>query len=222
MINIYNLEDYKIIRDGNRFLLSQEAEFAIIGGSNDVNDLYEALKTIKIDILLLDIYIDGSDDILKVNGFEVCEYVVKNFPKTKVVAHTMYDDADKVINMMDAGAMGFISKRTGYEELIEGIKVVYSGKRYICKEGGKNFKNTEQFVDGIVNTLKPKNDFFSKREKEVLVLMAKGYASKAIANQLFITEKTVESHRKNMVTKAKLKNTMELISFAVGNGMIKI
>ena len=89
-------------------------------------------------------------------------------------------------------------------------------------ETEKNFKNVQQFTRGDAETLKPKSDFFSKREKEVLELMAKGYASKAIAKKLFITEKTIESHRKNMVTKAKVKNTMELISFATGKGMIKI
>ena len=222
MISIYNLEDYKIIRDGIKFLLLQDKEFITAGDSDSPADLYDTLEKKEVDILILDIYLDGMENTIKINGFDVCEYVVKNYPATKVVALSMYNDADKVKRMMDAGARGFISKKAGFEELISGIKTVYSGKRYICVESAKNFKNIPQFVEDELVALKPKTDFFSKREKEVLELMAKGYASKAIGKKLFITEKTVESHRKNMVTKAGVKNTMELISFATGRGIIKL
>lgn len=221
MISIYNLEDYKIIRDGIRYLLSQEPTFSWAGDSNNVAELYDKLAQSSVDVLILDIYLDGMQDVKTEDGFEICKYLTKHYPLTKVIAHSMYDDSDKVMKMMSAGAKGFISKRSGYQHLIEGIKTVNMGGIFICGESAKNFKNSAEYTQGYSQELKPKNEVFSKREKEVLELMSKGYLSKDIAKELFITEKTVESHRRNMVQKAKVKNTMELISMAINRGIIK-
>ena len=102
------------------------------------------------------------------------------------------------------------------------MKTVYSGGVYLCKESAANFKNASEFMAGRSVVLKLRYEFFSRREKEVLELMAKGFSSRDIARELFITEKTVESHRRNMVIKAKVRNTMELISLAINRGVIKI
>lgn len=221
MISIYNLEDYKIIREGIRYLLTQEPDFTWVGDSSEVSDLYEALESSKIEVLILDIYLDGMQDVKIINGFEICRYITSHYPSVKVIAHSMYDDSDKVIKMFAAGAKGFVSKRSGYEYLVQAVKTVYDGGIFICKESARNFKNVSEYINGQTLELKSINEFFSKREKEVLELMAKGFLSKDIAKELFITEKTVESHRRNMVQKAKVKNTMELISLAISRGVIK-
>ena len=221
MISIYSLEDYKIIRDGIRYILSQDEQFNWVGDSDNIVDLYNVLASTRVDVLLLDIYLDGMKNVKSIDGFEVCNYVNRHYPSTKIVAHSMYDDSDKVVKMMASGAKGFISKRSGYEVLIEGIKAVNAGDIYICREAERNFKNAKEYISGETNELKARNEFFSKREKEVLELMAKGFLSRDIAKELFVTEKTVESHRRNMVQKAKVKNTMELISFAMNRGIIK-
>lgn len=222
MISIYNLEDYKIIRDGIKYLVSQESGFRWVGDSNDPEHLFQTLSKDHVDVLILDIYLDGMQEVKILDGFEICRYVRGKYPQTHVLAHSMYDDSDKVIKMLDAGATGYISKRSGYEYLLEGIRTVAANGTYICKEVARNFKNAQDFIAGRTQELKPKHEFFSRREKEVLELMAKGFSSKDIAKQLFITEKTVESHRRNMVQKAKVRNTMELISMAINRGIIKI
>jgi DNA-binding NarL/FixJ family response regulator len=114
-----------------------------------------------------------------------------------------------------------VSKKAGYEELVQAIKTVYAGKKYICKETSKKLKNLNEFLEGIVDTLRGEKDFFSQREKNVLELLGKGFSTKNIAKELFITEKTVETHRKNMVEKAKVKNTAELVAFASSRGFLK-
>jgi DNA-binding NarL/FixJ family response regulator len=220
-IRVFHLEDYKIIRDGVRFLLSQSPEIEVVGGARDAEELLTILPTLQIDILLLDIYLDGMENNTSLTGFEICEIINSDFAGIKVIAHTMYDGPDNVTRMMDAGAMGFVSKKTGYEELIEAIKTVHSGKRYICSEASKNFKNISAFLAGE-STLKTEKQIFSGRELEVLTLLAKGYSTKHIATSLYITEKTVESHRKNMVDKASAKNTVELVTYALAKGIIKI
>jgi DNA-binding NarL/FixJ family response regulator len=220
-INVFHLEDYKIIRDGIRFLLSQDPEINIVGEAQQGDQLLKMLDTLNIDVLLLDIYLDSMEHLQTPDGFEICKKVQKAAPKIKVIAHSVYDDADRVATIMKAGAMGFVSKKAGYEELIHAIKVVHSGKKFICKETSKKLKNLNKFLAGIEDTLQSTDEFFSRREKEVLQLLAAGYSSKEISRKLFITEKTVETHRKNLVQKADVKNTVELIAYASLRGIIK-
>jgi DNA-binding NarL/FixJ family response regulator len=172
-------------------------------------------------VLLLDIYLDSMEHMQIADGFEICRKLQKLAPHIRIVAHSVYDDADRVARIMKAGAMGFVSKKAGYEELIHAIKVVHTGKKYICQETSKKLKNLNKFLSGIEDTLESTEEFFSKREKEVLELLAGGYSSRDISRKLFITEKTVETHRKNLVQKADVKNTVELIAYASLRGLIK-
>ena len=220
-IRVFHLEDYTIIRDGIRFLLSQDDELDLVGEATSGEELFKVLMTTNVDILLLDIYLDGLEHTGGIDGFEVCRRVAEKYPSIRVVAHSVYDDADRVARIMKAGAMGFVSKKAGYAEMIHAIKVVHSGNKYICQETSKKLKNLNRFLAGIEDTLESTVEFFSKREKEVLELLAKGFSSRDISARLFITEKTVESHRKNLVVKAKVKNTNELIAYAFMRGLIK-
>jgi DNA-binding NarL/FixJ family response regulator len=220
-INVFHLEDYKIIRDGIKFLLSQEGDIEIVGEAQQGDQLMKVIHDLEIDILLLDIYLDSMQDLQTPDGFEICKKVQKIAPHVKVVAHSVYDDADRVARIMKSGAMGFVSKKAGYEELIEAIRVVNTGKKFICKETSKKLKNLNKFLAGLEDTLQSTEEFFSKREKEVLQLLAGGYSSKEISDKLFITEKTVETHRKNLVQKAKVRNTVELMTYASLRGLIK-
>ncbi|HEY9009008.1 response regulator transcription factor [Ohtaekwangia sp.] len=220
-IRLYHLEDYKIMRDGIKFLLAHDEQIEMVGGGKQAEELFEVLEKSKIDVVLLDIYLDRMGDLKTMNGFEICHILKEKYPDVKVVAHSVYDDADKVARIMKEGALGFVSKKTGYEELVKAIKTVYAGEKYICEETAKSLTNLNKFLAGIEDTLKSKKEFFSKREREILELMAKGYSNRDIAETLFITEKTVESHRKNMVDKAKMKNSVELIAFATARGIIK-
>jgi DNA-binding NarL/FixJ family response regulator len=220
-IKVFHLEDYTIIRDGIRFLLSQDSDIELVGEANHGEELFKTLSQLKVDVLLLDIYLDGMEHTKRIDGFEISKRITEQYPEIKIVAHSVYDDADRVARIMKAGALGFVSKKAGYAELIHAIKVVYSGHKYICAETSKKLKNLNRFLAGIEDTLESTDEFFSKREKEVLKLMAKGFSSRDISSRLFITEKTVESHRKNLVQKAKVKNTNELIAYASLRGFIK-
>jgi DNA-binding NarL/FixJ family response regulator len=220
-IKVFHLEDYTIIRDGIRFLLSQDSDIELVGEANHGEELFKTLSQLKVDVLLLDIYLDGMEHTKRIDGFEISKRITEQYPEIKIVAHSVYDDADRVARIMKAGALGFVSKKAGYAELIHAIKVVYSGHKYICAETSKKLKNLNRFLAGIEDTLESTDEFFSKREKEVLKLLAKGFSSRDISSRLFITEKTVESHRKNLVQKAKVKNTNELIAYASLRGFIK-
>jgi DNA-binding NarL/FixJ family response regulator len=220
-IKVFHLEDYKIMRDGIKFLLSQDSSIQVVGEARKGEELIEILPHTEMDILLLDIYLDSMEDTHTMDGFRICEYMQQNYPNIKVVAHSVYDDADRVARIMNAGAKGFVSKKAGFDELLAAIKTVYAGKKFISKETSKKLKNLNEFLEGIVDTLRGEKNFFSQREKEVLELLAKGYSTKDMAKHLFITEKTVETHRKNMAKKANAKNTAELVAFASARGFLK-
>lgn len=220
-IKVFHLEDYKIMRDGVKHLLSQDPDIEIVGQAEQGDNLTDLLKDTAAEVLITDLYLDGMDDIKTQTAFEICKIVHKKFPEIKIVAHSIYDDADRIARIMQAGATGFVSKKAGYEELVNAVKSVYSGKKYICKETSKKLKNLTEFLEGIAGTLKSDADFFSGREKMVLQLLAKGNSSREIAKELFITEKTVETHRRNMAKKAKVKNTVELVAYASAKGLLK-
>lgn len=220
-IKVFHVEDYKIMRDGIRYLLNTDPDIEVVGEARNGNELLNALKSIHIDVLILDIYLDGMEDLKTMNGFQICHFIVDRYPHLRILAHSVYDDADRVAGIMKAGAFGFVSKKAGYEELITGIKNVYKSQKFICSETSGRLKNLNKFLLGIESNLRSKDEIFSQREREVLELLSEGKSSREIAESLFITERTVESHRKNMITKGQVRNTVELIAYAASLGVIK-
>ncbi len=110
-IKVFHLEDYKIMRDGIKFLLSQDRDIDVTGEAKNGEELIQMLPHTDIDVLLLDIYLDGMEDVRSMDGFTICSYVHEHFPEIKVVAHSVYDDADRVARIMNAGAMALYLKR---------------------------------------------------------------------------------------------------------------
>jgi DNA-binding NarL/FixJ family response regulator len=220
-IKVFHVEDYKIMRDGIKHLLSLDEEIEIVGEANSGEELLERLNDITPDVLILDIYLDAMQNLRHMNGFELCEIIRQKYPTIRIVAHSVYDDADRVARIVKAGALGFVSKKSGFVELCHAVKVVAEGRTYICLETAKRLKNLNEFLMGIEDNLKPKSELFSQREREILDLVADGKSSKEIAQTLFITERTVDSHRKNMIDKSQVKNTAELIAYASSLGIVK-
>lgn len=220
-IKVFHVEDYKIMRDGIRHLLSLDQEIEIVGEAKNGSEFLAVLDLVDIDVLILDLYLDAMEDLNTLNGFQICKRVQEHYPHIKIVAHSVYDDADRVAAIIKSGALGFVSKKSGFDELILAIKTVNAGSKFICSETTSRLKNLNQFLSGMETHLKGKEEIFSQREREVLYLLSQGRSSKEIADTLFITERTVESHRKNMIEKGKVKNTVELVAHAFSLGIIK-
>ena len=220
-IKVFHVEDYKIMRDGIRHLFSDDADVEVVGDSSNGDEVIKALANREIDVLVLDIYLDAMENLAKLNGFQICRMVKERYPDIKIVVHSAYDDADRVATIIKAGAVGFVSKKSGFADLLLAVKTVSKGQIFICPETTKRLKNLREFLSGMETTLRAKDEIFSQREREVLELLSQGNSSKEIADILFITERTVESHRKNMIEKAEVKNTVELIAYAASLGLIK-
>lgn len=219
-IRVFHVEDYQIIRDGVGLILAQDPELEAVGGTKNGEELWKALETVDFDVLILDLYLDAMEDLKTMNGFQICRQMTRLNPDIKILVLTVYDDADRVVEIFKAGALGFVSKKSGYKTPIEAVKAVSRGEKFICPETAAKLRNIDRFLEGVEN-LKAKYETFSHREKEVLDLLAIGKTSKNIAAQLFITERTVETHRKNMMQKANVKNTVELITYSMSMGILK-
>jgi DNA-binding NarL/FixJ family response regulator len=221
VIRVFHVEDYKIMRDGICHLLQSDDEIEVAGSFKNGEEMLEALHTAQADVLILDIYLDGMENLSAMNGFKIAQSLRQSHPEIKILAHSVYDDADSVSRIFNAGVMGFVSKKSGFEELILGVKTVYRGQRFFCSETTRKLKNLNSFLAGLDLQLRGKDELFTPREREVLTLLARGKSSREIAEGLFITERTVESHRKNMIEKAEVKNTVELIAFSSSVGLLK-
>ena len=207
------IEDHIVIKEGVNYLLSQYPAIEMIKEEIDWDRLDEFIVRHKINIFILDLQLSDIKRIKTLNGFDVCENIKANFPEVNIIAHSMYDDIDNVNKIFGKGAMAFVSKKSGHVELLNAIKQVSEGKRYLCKEIIGKAKNPVKFVSGKDEQLKGLREVFSKTEKNVLEKIAKGFSTKQIAQMLEISEKTVETHRKHLFDKAKVKNVAELIAY---------
>lgn len=213
-LRIAYIEDQKVVKEGVNFLLSQYP-FLQVFDFDFETDRYDKFATVnKIDVFILDLQLQIFKDKKQGNGFDLCETICTKFPHIKVIGHSMYDDVASVNKLFKMGGMGFVSKKSGHVELVNSIKQVSGGEKYICGEIIKKSKNSKKFLRCEDDILKAINEIFTKAEKSILEKIAQGFSTKQIAQQLEISEKTVETHRKNLFVKAEVKNVAELIAYA--------
>jgi DNA-binding NarL/FixJ family response regulator len=216
MVNIILADDHKIIRDGIKAFLREDADINVIGEASNGNELLKTLSEVKPDVVLMDINMPEMD------GFEATKAIKEQFPDIKVLILSMLDHENYVQKMLDAGAMGYTLKNTGKDELLYAIKMVAEGNRFICTDVALSFLNKLQNgvpVTRAVSAEKKSSDL-SAREVEVLRLIAEGMTNAEIADKLFTSKRTIESHRQNIIDKTQVKNTASLIKYALTNGLI--
>jgi len=214
-INVFHVDDHEIMRDGIKLLLAGDPTIKIVGQAASAEQMFNRLQNIDVDVIVLDIFLNDADHPMEIEGLKICRIVKKTYPSIRILAHTSYDDADKVARVIRTGAFGLVSKKCGFEELIYAIKEVWARLIYISRDTADKLKNLGNFLTGTEENLRAKAELFSVREREVLNLLAQGKSSREISAMLDITERTVETHRKNMIDKAGMKNTVELVAYAV-------
>ena len=212
MIKILLVDDHKIFTEGIASLLLHEPDFEVVGECQKSEQVKEFLRKTTIDIILLDINLGGE------SGLDVCKYVVEYNSSIKILAMSMYNDESFITRMMKNGASGYILKNTSADELLKAIKTVYQGKLY------QSVEVLEVILRGLSRQKQQEKSFyqirFTRREKEVLDLIAKGKTTKQIASDLFISEKTVETHRSNLFSKFDVKNVTTLLKIAIEYGYV--
>ena len=216
MIKVLLVEDHKILRDGLKAALSGNKEIKVIGECEDGNQVIEFLEKNEVDVILMDIKMP----IL--GGIETTQQVNEKYPNIKILALSMYNEEAYIMKIFKAGASGYILKNTSISEMIEGIKKVYEGEifyslevanimvsKYMNKTIKAKTKNTSITIDDL-----------TKREKEIIKLISNEFTNQEIADKLFISARTVDTHRRNLLQKLGVKNTAGLVKFAMINEML--
>jgi DNA-binding NarL/FixJ family response regulator len=214
-IKIILTDDHRIFRDGIKSLLSENEEIQIIGEASDGYELMEMLKMNTPDLVIMDITMP------KLSGIEVSKQISSLYPEMGILILSMHTNEEFVINSIKAGAQGYLPKDTSKEELLKAIHAIYNGGEYYSKNVSDSFLKNFARRFKVEQTLK-ENDELTKREIEILQLAAGGSSNKEIADQLFISIKTVDAHKNHIMQKLKLKNTAEMVIYAIKNKIIEL
>jgi DNA-binding NarL/FixJ family response regulator len=208
------VDDHTIVRKGLRTLLAQNPNFEIIGEGADGLEAIRLVEQLKPDLLIIDL------SMPKMDGTMAIKEIKKQKPKTKILVLTMYNTEDNILAALRGGADGYLLKEDSHAELLNAIDSILAGKLYLSPgilgmvvKGYVEAKKTFHATSGW--------DSLSQREKEVLKLVAEGYKSKEIADQLYISIKTVEKHRSHLREKLNLHNTSALTKYAIEKGLVK-
>ncbi|WP_242918505.1 response regulator transcription factor [Pontibacter liquoris] len=214
VIKVILAEDHMILRQGLRLLLEQDPEIEVIGEAGNGEELLDLLAQTPADVVLMDIHMPVMD------GFEATEQVCERYPQTKVIALSMLDNVPYVQKMLACGATGYLLKTTGREELSAAIKLVASGNSYICSELSIKVLTKEANLKEVRPQESGEKAGLSRREIEVLTLIAEGFTNAEIADKLFTSKRTIETHRQNILEKTQAKNSANLIKYAIEHKII--
>ncbi len=200
MIRLAIAEDHQSLIDGIKLLLEYEDDIEIVGTANDGEALLKLVRLKQPNVVITDIRMP------KVDGISATKQIIEEFPHTKVLGFTMFDQQDAINQMLDAGASGYLLKNSPLEEVLKAVRSVYNGDTYF----DANIK-----VEDDNNTNKKAKGKLTKRQIEILALVGQGKTSREIADELFIGVHTVDTHRKNMIRILGLHGKGELMRYAL-------
>lgn len=206
-INILIADDHQIVIDGIQLMLSTEPDLECIAHANNGLEVLEKLKHLKIDLIILDI------NMPELNGVEACKKIKADFPEVKILALSMLKEASLIKLMLKNGANGYLLKNAGKDEVLEAIRSIHSGKKHYSPEVSEIIMAS---LSG--ETRKKESSPFpqlSRREKQVLKLIVEEFTTSEIAEKLFISFGTVETHRRNLLLKLGARNTAGLVRTAL-------
>lgn len=198
-IKVFITDDHYMVIEGIRSLLQNEPDIEWMGHASNADSCMAYLKNNQPDVILMDINMPGK------SGIELCKEVKDKYPGTFVVGLSTFNQQSFIHKMMENGASGYVLKNATQAELMEAITTVAKGKIYLSDEAAAALKNNENNSIPVI----------TRREKEVLELIAEGLTNAEIAEKLFISNTTVDTHRKNLLAKFQTKNTASLIKTAV-------
>jgi len=205
------VDDHKMFRSGLRFLLNDIPEIKVVGEASNGLEFLEMAANEIIDIVLMDI------NMPEMNGLEATREALKLYPKLKIIVLSMHGEEEYYDQMVDAGVQGFLLKNSGVEDLTAALQAIINGGTYFSQEllvSILDKKKQKQFQSEVVN--------LTQRELEVLKLICEGFCNTDIAEKLFISHRTVDRHRSNLLSKTGCPNSTSLVMYAVKNKIIEV
>ncbi len=211
-IRIAIADDHEIVRDGIKLLLEDEPGFEIVSEAENGKQALSFCKDYEPDLVIMDITMPEMD------GIEATKKIKDQYTNIKVLALTMLSEDQHIRKMIKAGASGYILKSAGKEELIKAIKTIIEGQHYFSD--GATQSILQELVNPDVSKPKqPENVHITDREREVLKLIVNEYTNQEIADKLFVSVRTVDAHRRNLLQKTGAKNTAGLVKYAIHNNL---
>lgn len=214
MTRVFLVDDHAVLRNGLRALLAPEESIQVVGEASNGQELLDQLPTNPVDVVLLDMNMPVLD------GVATAQQLHADFPATRVLMLSMVDQPLRVGQALAAGAHGYILKNADRSEILAAIQAVMLGKRFLCSEIGLGLLDKVLATQGAAMPNTSNSPPLSRRELEVLRLVAEGLTTQQIADQLFTSKRTVETHRQNILEKTGSKNTAALIRFAMAQGFL--
>ncbi|PUZ13086.1 DNA-binding response regulator [Staphylococcus chromogenes] len=203
-------DDHAVVRTGFSMILNFQEDMEVVGTAADGAEAYQMVMKYEPDVLIMDLSMPPGE-----SGLIATSKILDSFPKTKILILTMYDDEEYLFHVLRSGARGYILKNAPDEQLLLAIRTVYKGETFIDPKMTTSL--VKEFVQSSDDASYSNDPFkiLSKRELEILPLIAKGYGNKDIAEKLFVSVKTVEAHKTRIMDKLNLKSKPELVEYAL-------
>jgi two-component system, NarL family, response regulator NreC len=209
VINVVLVDDHAVVRSGLRLLLERQEDIEVVGEAGNAKDAIFRARAMKPDVILLDVVMPGE------SGIEVLPRLLKESPETKVLVLSMQDDPSYVREAFAAGASGYVLKEAADEEVVSAVREIAAGGSYVHPALGARMVAAEAQERAAAAA-----DPLSDREREVLRLLALGHTNQEIAEQLYISVRTAESHRAHIMQKLRLSTRAELVRYALAHGLL--
>jgi len=214
-IRVLIVDDHALVREGIRALLTLVADVEVVGEAADGKEALQKTKELMPDVVLMDLAMPVM------GGLDATRRICREFPETKVLALTQYDDVEYVMPVIEAGARGYVTKMSAFSELASAIQAAYKGDSYLSPSAAVAL--VEQYQQKT-DTEEQKDPYqqLTDREREVLKLVAEGHTAREIAEMLVLSPKTVEWYKTSLMGKLNIHNTTDLIKFAIRKRVITL
>jgi DNA-binding NarL/FixJ family response regulator len=212
-IRVLVVDDHQLIIEGIKSMLQEETDIEFAGGANSMKGALDFVDSQNVDVILLDVNMpEGS-------GIETTKLLKEKYPEIQILALTMHEDISIITQMVKAGASGYLLKGSNMKEIIEAIKAVNAKTRYLSRDVQAILMDNLGSGEKDRMLAEPKM-VITPREREILNLVAMEMTNAEIANKLFISERTVETHRRNIFTKTQTKSIVALMNYAMKHGLL--
>ncbi len=210
-ITILLADDHDVVRRGMKMLLEDEEGIKVVGEASDGLDAIEKVKLLMPNVVILDLTMP------KMTGIEAAKIISEEYPNVKILIFSMHHSKEYIVSSVENGAKGYLLKDTGKDELLKAIKAVSEGRKYFPPEISEVIINELLAKNsGVQEEIRPIFEKITPKEKQILGLIVQGFNSREMADKLFLSIRTVDNHRANMMKKVKAKNTADLVKMAIG------
>jgi len=211
-IKVLIVDDHQLFREGLANLIGGSDEIDVIAQAENAKQAIEMTSKLNPDVVIMDI------GLPEINGMEATKILKKKYPSIKIIALSMHSDKHYIKGMLEVGASGYLLKNSTHNQVMEAVKSVYNGKKYLSST------ITEVLIDNYLGKDEQSNEesLLTQRESEILKLIAEGISTRDIAKKLFVSVKTIGTHKQNILEKLNLKSTTDLVKYAIKHEIISL